>query len=80
VQFDSFTDFIAMGGHALYVWLAYGATVLIMIGSTVALLLAKKRQISQLRWSAQAHNDGTHRTNRADMETGADVEYGAEKL
>jgi heme exporter protein D len=73
VQFDSFASFIAMGGHALYVWLAYGSTVLVLLGSTVALSLAKKRQMSQLRWSAQADNDGTHRTNRADMETGADV-------
>lgn len=80
MQFDSFASFIAMGGHALYVWLAYGATVSILIGSTVALRRATKRQMSQLRWSAQADNDGTHRTNRADMETGAEVEYGAEKI
>ena len=80
MQFDSFADFIAMGGHALYVWLAYGATVAILIGSTVALSLAKKRQLSQLRWSAQADRDGMHRTNRAESETDASVEYAAEKI
>lgn len=80
MQFDSFVEFIAMGGHALYVWLAYGATVFVLIGSTVALALAKKRQLSQLKWSAQAHSDDSHRTNRADMEAATDVEYGAEKL
>ena len=80
MQFDSFAEFIAMGGHALYVWLAYGATVAILIGSTVALALAKKRQMSQLRWSVQADRDGMHRTNRAETEADASVEYDAEKI
>lgn len=80
MQFDSFAEFIAMGGHALYVWLAYGATVLILFGSTIALQFAKKRQLSQLRWSAQADRDAKHRTNRAESETHAGVEYDAEKI
>ena len=30
MQFDSFADFIAMGGHGPYVWMAYGATFLVL--------------------------------------------------
>ncbi len=28
--FDSFAEFLHMGGHGLYVWLAYGATYLVL--------------------------------------------------
>ncbi|XOV82287.1 MAG: heme exporter protein CcmD [bacterium] len=80
MQFDSFAEFVAMGGHALYVWLAYGATLAILIGSPVALMLAKKRQVSQLRWSLQTDRDGMHRTNRAETQSDTGVEYSAEKL
>jgi heme exporter protein D len=30
-QFHSWSEFWAMGGYALYVWLAYGALLLILI-------------------------------------------------
>ena len=32
MYFETFADFLAMGGHGLYVWLAYGATALIRVG------------------------------------------------
>jgi heme exporter protein D len=28
--FDSIAEFVQMGGHGLYVWLAYGATYLVL--------------------------------------------------
>jgi heme exporter protein D len=31
VAFDSFSDFLAMGRHAPYVWSAYGVTFLIVV-------------------------------------------------
>lgn len=31
MYFDSFADFLAMGGHGLYVWLAYGVTLLTLL-------------------------------------------------
>lgn len=30
--FDSFSDFLAMGNHGFYVWLAYGLTFLVLGG------------------------------------------------
>ncbi|GLP97715.1 heme exporter protein CcmD [Paraferrimonas sedimenticola] len=35
MQFDSFADFINMGGYAFYVWLAYGVTA-----TALAILIA----------------------------------------
>ena len=52
MQFDSWADFVAMGGHALYVWLAYGATLLVLLGSYVSVRAARKSVVSELRWSA----------------------------
>ncbi|MBV1905813.1 MAG: heme exporter protein CcmD [Pseudomonadales bacterium] len=31
--FDSFGAFLAMGGHAFYVWLAFGLTLLLILGN-----------------------------------------------
>jgi len=51
VQFSSLAEFIAMGNHGLYVWSAYGISV-VLIGLNVVLPILKKRQlISQLRQS-----------------------------
>lgn len=32
MQFDSFADFIAMGGYGFYVWLSFGTCALILLG------------------------------------------------
>lgn len=52
MHFDSLSDFILMGGHALYVWLAYGATILVLLGSYVSVRAARKSVVSELKWSA----------------------------
>lgn len=31
MQFESFSDFIAMGGYGFYVWLSYGISTLLLI-------------------------------------------------
>jgi len=50
-QFSSLTEFLQMGTHGLYVWSAYGVSLLI-IGANVVLPLLKKRSlINQLRQS-----------------------------
>jgi len=36
------TEFFAMGGYAAYVWTAYGAAVVVLVGLTVA-TLARRR-------------------------------------
>ena len=31
MQFSSFAEFIAMGGHGFYVWLSYGVSIALLI-------------------------------------------------
>lgn len=45
--FDSFSDFLAMGGHGFYVWLAYGIAAVIFIFNVVSPLMRKKQFIAQ---------------------------------
>lgn len=44
MSFESFADFLAMGGHGLYVWLSY-AIALAVIVINVVNPLVQKRQI-----------------------------------
>lgn len=53
MQFESFSDFLHMGGHALYVWLAYGSTCLVLLGSWLSLRVGLRRQLAQLRWQIE---------------------------
>jgi len=39
-----------MGGHGLYVWLAYGATALVLVGNAYAVRRARVRQLQRLQW------------------------------
>ncbi|KTD95757.1 heme exporter protein CcmD [Pseudoalteromonas sp. CR1] len=43
MQFDSFSDFIAMGGYGFYVWLSFGTCALILLGILVGSLRDTKR-------------------------------------
>ncbi|TMN80711.1 MULTISPECIES: heme exporter protein CcmD [unclassified Pseudoalteromonas] len=43
MQFDSFSDFIAMGGYGFYVWLSFGTCAVILLGILVSSLRDTKR-------------------------------------
>ncbi|GEB69496.1 MULTISPECIES: heme exporter protein CcmD [Pseudoalteromonas] len=43
MQFDSFSDFIAMGGYGFYVWLSFGTCALILLGILLNSLRDTKR-------------------------------------
>lgn len=38
MQFDSFSDFITMGGYGFYVWLSFGTCALILLGILISSL------------------------------------------
>ncbi len=42
MMFHSLSEFFAMGGHGFYVWLAYGATVLVLGYNLVQPILKRK--------------------------------------
>ncbi|MDL4860960.1 heme exporter protein CcmD [Halomonas elongata] len=53
MAFDSFAAFLAMGGHAAYVWPAYGATMLLLLGVVLHLRLERRRLWRDLRRRAR---------------------------
>ena len=48
MSFASLGEFLAMGGHGLYVWLAYGATLLVVVANVVSVRLAWRRRLRHI--------------------------------
>jgi len=42
MNFDNFSDFLAMGGHGLYVWMAYGVALIVFVANVTGPVLKKK--------------------------------------
>ena len=40
------TEFFAMGGHGLYVWLAYAISLAVLVGLGVKPILARRRFVA----------------------------------
>jgi len=63
IYWNSFSDFIAMGGYGFYVWASFGATVLIMAIEPIVVIRNRKNTIArlkrQLRADARAENRNT---------------------
>jgi heme exporter protein D len=43
MSFASLSEFLAMGGHGLYVWLSYGAALIIVIYNVLSVRLRLRR-------------------------------------
>ncbi|KGS11265.1 MULTISPECIES: heme exporter protein CcmD [Pseudomonas syringae group] len=50
MNFESFSDFLAMGRHGLFVWSAYGLCALVLLINVLLPVLARQRYLKQ-----QAH-------------------------
>lgn len=48
MQFDSFSDFIAMGGYGFYVWLSFSTCALILLGILFSSLRDKKQILASV--------------------------------
>lgn len=48
MSFDSFSEFLSMGGHGLYVWLSYALGLILILINLVGPLRAGKRLQAQL--------------------------------
>lgn len=48
-SFASFSDFLNMGGHALYVWLSYGLTLAIFLLNLLSLWLKRRAFFSHAK-------------------------------
>lgn len=49
IHWNSFSDFLAMGGYGLYVWGSFGATVLIMAIEPIVVARNRKTTIARLK-------------------------------
>lgn len=52
------TEFFAMDGQGVYVWSAYGISLLVLIGIGSAPLLALSRTVRRLRRRQRLQGDG----------------------
>ncbi|MFW6093577.1 MAG: heme exporter protein CcmD [Pseudomonadota bacterium] len=49
MSFSSFGEFLAMGEHGLYVWLSYGAALIIVVYNVVSVRLRLRRFFDEAR-------------------------------
>jgi len=49
MHFASFNDFMAMGGYAFYVWLAYGLAAFGLIGLVIATRMKTRSLLNEMR-------------------------------
>jgi heme exporter protein D len=54
IHWNSFGDFIAMGGYGLYVWGSFGVTALIMIVEPILVARNRKSTIARLKRQLRA--------------------------
>ncbi|WP_271408427.1 heme exporter protein CcmD [Pseudomonas sp. Q1-7] len=45
MSFSSFTEFLAMGNHGLYVWTAYGISLAVLAVNVAMPLIARRRYL-----------------------------------
>ncbi|MBS4723125.1 heme exporter protein CcmD [Aeromonas veronii] len=49
MHFASFSDFMAMGGYALYVWLSFGLTLVCLVGIIISTRMKTRSLLAELR-------------------------------
>ncbi|EIM1709260.1 TPA: heme exporter protein CcmD [Aeromonas dhakensis] len=49
MYFASFSDFLAMGGYAFYVWLSFGLTLLCLVGIVISTRMKTRSLLGELR-------------------------------
>ncbi len=59
IYWNSFADFIAMGGYGLYVWGSFGVTAAIMVIEPILVARTRKTTLSRLRRQLRAENRTT---------------------
>ena len=49
MHFASFSDFMAMGGYAFYVWLSFGLTLVCLVGIIIPTRMKTRSLLGELR-------------------------------
>lgn len=56
IHWNSFSDFLAMGGYGLYVWGSFGVTALIMVLEPIFVARQRKSTIARLKRQMRAES------------------------
>ena len=56
MAFSSLTDFLAMGGYAFYVWLAYGISLVSLVILVINTLYKKKQIFARIEQNIERKN------------------------
>jgi len=59
IYWNSFSDFIAMGGYGFYVWGSFGLTAAIMAIEPIVVMRNRKTTIARLKRQLRAENRNT---------------------
>ena len=54
MYFDSFTEFLRMGDHGFYVWVAYGSTLMVLLGAFFITRSMSRSVEENIRWAILA--------------------------
>jgi heme exporter protein D len=57
IHWQSFSDFLAMGGYGLYVWGSFGVTALIMIIEPITAVQRRKSLVARLKRQSRAERE-----------------------
>ncbi|HHQ4695345.1 TPA: heme exporter protein CcmD [Aeromonas veronii] len=49
MHFASFSDFMAMGGYAFYIWLSFGLTLVCLVGIIISTRMKTRSLLAELR-------------------------------
>lgn len=49
MHWNSFDDFVHMGGYGLYVWGSYGVTLVVMLAEAALVVQRRRRALAALR-------------------------------
>ena len=49
IQFSSFAEFVQMGTHGIYVWSAYGVTLIVLAVNVVAPVLRRRELMREIK-------------------------------
>lgn len=63
IHWNSFGDFIAMGGYGLYVWGSFGVTALVMVIEPILVARNRKSTIARLKRQLRADSRAENRSS-----------------
>ncbi len=65
IYWNSFADFLAMGGYGLYVWGSFGVTALVMVIEPILVARNQRASVARLKRQLRAEQRAESRSSAA---------------